>query len=247
MYDLTQLKLSDVTEIGVKLRRSGKDADCLETVAQRCVRSLYETLTDPSTGEPACALARFFKTQAYGELPADLKAQAGKLVEQQDLLLPDVKCLTLLATQGCQAEWCDRRASQGHQAIPLTSEKAVDQIPMISQLIESFGLDINSVLAPDPNLLVELERKTCNVFFIPAALGSEYIPAQADFVAPFGVKSVLGFGGMLPSGELFAIILFLKVEVPAATAHLFRTLPLNIKMAMVPFLKKSLFQSLQVA
>jgi len=247
MYDLTQLTLSDVTEMGAHMRKLGKEADRLETVATLCVKYLREHLVDGQSGQPACTLIRFFKTHSYGNLPTRLQAQADKAIAQRDLLSYNMKCLTLMATVGDRPEWCDRTASRGHQAIPLTSETAVSQIPMISQLIQSFGLAVNNILSPDPALLVELERKTCNVFYISEALGSEYIPAQTSFVEPYGIKSVIGFGGMLPSGDLFAVILFSKVVVPEETARLLRTLPLNLKMAMVPFLNKDSFRALQSA
>ncbi len=245
MYDLTQLTLPDVTEIGAHMRKLGRDADSVETVAALCVQYLYEHLIDPKSEEPACALVRLFKTHSYGNLPALIQAQADKAIAQQNLRSHDMKCLTLMATVGDRPEWCDRTSSQGHQAIPLTSETAVSHIPMISQLIQSFGLATSSVLAPDPALLIELERKTCNVFYIPKAAGSEYIPAQASFVERYGIKSVVGFGGVLPSGDLFAVILFSKVAIPEEAARLLRTLPLNLKMAMVPFLKRNSFRVLQ--
>ena len=75
--------------------------------------------------------------------------------------------------------------------------------------------------------------KTFNFFFVAGAAGIEFIPAQTHFVNPFGIKSVIGFGGMLPSGNLFTIILFTKVTIPEATAQLFKAIPLNIKMAIL--------------
>ncbi len=241
MYDLTQLTLQDVTSIGIELRRLGRGVDSLESVAERCVQYFSDNFRDSMTKEPDCALIRFFKTHAYGDLPTTLQTQAQAVLSQSSPLPAEVKCLTLLSTAGVQAEWCDRTASKGHQAIPLSSETTVSQIPMIAQLIKSFGLDISHVLAPDPDLLIDLEQKTCNIFYIPTAAGSKFIPAQDNFVQPFGVKSVLGFGGMLPSGNLFAVILFSKVAIPEASARLFKTLPLSIKMAMIPFDKAALF------
>ncbi len=246
MYNLAQLTLQNVTDIGIAMRQLGKGTDSLETIACRCIEYLHKNLVDPTTGRSACALSRFFKTHPYGALPGTLQAQARAAATQTADLPADLKCLTLLATAGDRPEWHSRHQSQGHQVIPLASETAVRQIPMISQMIKGFGLDISCVLAPDPNLLIALERQTCNVFYIPSALGSEFIPAQAEFVAPYGIKSVLGFGGMLPSGNLFAIILFAKVEIPETAAHLFKTLPLSIKMAMIPFDKGSLFRPLQL-
>ena len=248
MYSLTQLSLQDITKIGVTLRSIGSSADSLESVADCCVQHLYQNLIDPLTGEPACALVRFFKTVSYSTLPAELQTSVQAATGQTSASIStDLKCLTLFGTVGDRPEWCDRRASTGHQVIPLTSEQSVSQIPMISQLIKSFGLDISCVLAPNPNLLMALERKTCNVFYIPAAAGSEFIPAQGQFVEPYGIKSVLGFGGMLPCGNLFSIILFSKVEITKPVAHLFKTLPLNIKMSVAPLSRKQLFNALQPA
>ena len=247
MYKLSQLTLEDATEIGSHLRRLGKESDSLEMVASECVQYLHEHLIDPETGESACSLVRFFKTHRYGSLPEKLQLKAREGLSESEALLEDVKCLTLLGTVGERADWCDRTASTGHQAIPLTSEKAVSRIPMISQLIKDFGLDISCVLTPESHLFMEIERKTCNVFYIADALNSQYIPAQDSFVKPFGIKSVVGFGGMLPAGDLFAVILFSKVSVPEETALLLKTLPLNLKMAMVPFLKKNTFRPLQPA
>ena len=245
MYTLSQLTLENATEIGSHLRRLGKEADSLEMVASLCVRYLREHLIDAETGESACSLVRFFKTHRYGSLPEHLQHRARAGLSESEELLADVKCLTLLGTVGEQSDWCDRTASTGHQAIPLTSETAVSQVPMISQLIKDFGLDISCVLTPESHLLMELERKTCNVFYVSDALNSQHIPAQDNFVKPFGIKSVVGFGGMLSAGDLFAVIVFSKVSIPEETAYLLKTLPLNIKIAMVPFLKQNTFRTLQ--
>jgi hypothetical protein len=40
---------------------------------------------------------------------------------------------------------------------------------------------------------------------------------------------VLGFGGLLINGDLFAVILFTTVSVSQATADRFRTLALDVK------------------
>ena len=76
---------------------------------------------------------------------------------------------------------------------------------------------------------------------IAEAKGSAYIPAQAEFVEPFGVQSVLGFGGLLPNGELFATIFFARVSVPRAVADMFRPLALNQKLALLPFVDRKVF------
>ena len=54
-------------------------------------------------------------------------------------------------------------------------------------------------------------EKTWNVFHTEPAVGSPLIPAQDEFVVPHGVRSVLGFGDMLETGDLYVVILFSKV------------------------------------
>jgi two-component system NtrC family sensor kinase len=66
-------------------------------------------------------------------------------------------------------------------------------------------------------------------------LGSEYVPAQESFVVPYKVRSVLGMGGLLPSGEFFVTIMFSKVRIARETAAMFRTLALSMKLALLPF------------
>jgi hypothetical protein len=89
--------------------------------------------------------------------------------------------------------------------------------------------------------LLGLEERKLNVFHVPEAVGSPYIPAQESFVIPCGVKSVQGFGGLLPSGNLFAIIMFSKVEISSSTAEKFKTLASNVKSALLPFDGKAVF------
>jgi diguanylate cyclase (GGDEF)-like protein len=95
-------------------------------------------------------------------------------------------------------------------------------------------LRIESVIEPTDELLIDADQHSYNVFYVPEAVGSASIPAQQDFVVPFGIHSVVGLGGTLPTGDLFALILFSKTHVPRETAALFRTLSLSVKMAVLP-------------
>jgi len=206
----------------------------MEEAARRIVERLYETMLDGATGERAAALVRFFKTHPYGALAPEQREFADRLLAGQTPSAA-MKCLTLLATRGSEPEWNDRRASRGHAAIPLPSEKIVGNAPMISQLIAQLGLDVSAILQPDPAMIVDLAQQTYNVFHVPEAKGSPYIPAQSDFVIPYGIRSVLGFGGMLPSGNLFATIMFTRTAVPRETADLFANIALAVKLAILPF------------
>jgi hypothetical protein len=222
MYDLANFTESDASACGNALVSLGSRASSMEEVANGIVQHLYDNLTDKRTGKRSCALVRFYKTQPYGQLDPELRGFA------QGLL-------------GEKAEWNSRAKSVGHKAIPLPSEKFVSQIPMISRLVSQFGLDVHAVIKPDPSLLADLEQKSYNAFHVPEAVGSPYIPAQKEFVIPFGVQSVLGFGGMLGSGDLFALILFAKVHIPRKTADLANSLALKVKEAVQPFAEGKIF------
>jgi hypothetical protein len=208
----------------------------MEDVAREVIRYLYESLIDSASKKKACALVRLYKTHTYGELTPDLQQFADSVLGHRAESTA-MKCLTLLATAGEKPEWNARERSHGHKAIPLPTADFVSKMPMIARLISQFGLDINAVIRPDPNLLADLERRTYNAFHVPEAVGSPYIPAQRDFVLAYKVRSVLGFGGILGPGDLYAVILFSKVAIDRKTCELFSGVALDLKLCLQPFVR----------
>ncbi|MFA4861402.1 hypothetical protein [Methanoregula sp.] len=241
MPNIGDFTLKDMVEFSAALRSVGYGAASMEEAADRIVHYLYENLTDLNTGEKNCALVRLFKTHSYGELDRDLQEFARGILNGSPES-PDMKCLVLLASAGREPEWDGRKTSRGHRAIPLPSEHFIEAFPMVRQLIQQMGLTVNTILRPDPAVVFDMVQTTYNVFCIPDAVGSPYVPAQKDFVIPYGIRSVIGFGGILPSGNLFAIIIFCNVTVPRETADLFRSLALSVKIAVLPFDDKTVFR-----
>ena len=223
-----------MTECGAALRKLGSGAQSMEDAANEVVRYLYYHLIDGETSERAMALVRLFKTHPYEHLDEPLRAFADNVLGDVPLT-PDTKCLTLLASVGDEPEWNSRAGSAGHKAIPLPSEELVRQFPMISNLVKQFGLELSSVVDPDPSCLRDFEQTTYNVFLVPEARGSRYVPAQEEFVVPYGIKSTMGFGGVLPSGNLFAVIMFSRVAILQDMADMFKPLALAAKVALLPF------------
>lgn len=223
-----------MSECGLALRQLGKNSETMEVAGQEIIQYLFEHLVDHQNQNKSCALIRLFKTHSYGELTQELEASACQVLGHSEIP-PFLKCLTLLATAGERPEWNSRYESRGHQVIPLANENAIAGIPMVSQLIKQLGIDPGVVVQPDPSVIIDMEQQMYNVFHIPDALGNPYIPAQNEFVMPFKIKSVLGFGGLLPSGNMFAVIMFLKIAVPRATVELMRPLALSVKAAILPF------------
>ncbi len=213
-------------------------AASMESAAQQLVDYLYGALAD-SEANPNCALVRCFKTHRLEQLPTELRTRAHTLTGSAENR-PDVQCLTLLATVGKLPEWNDRRRSAGHDVIPLESVEVVERAPMIAQLIGQMGLDIGSLMAPSEELLIESDERAYNVFHVEHAPGSPFIPAQ-HFVREHGIQSVLGFGSLFTSGDLFAVIMFSQVPITRGTANLFRTLALSAKLVLLPFTRGPFF------
>ena len=238
-YDLTKFDLGDMLKCSLRLREAASGAPTLEASAQRVCRFLYDELVAPGR-EHACALVRCYKTHPFASLDQDLQQFARKVLGS-DPPRSTMKCLTLMATIGETASWNSRHLSRGHRAIPLASPEMIEKAPMISQLIKDLGLEITTVLDSSQEIVKELSGKRHGVFYVENALGSPYIPAQNEFVERYGIQSVVGFGGMLPSGDLFAIILFSTVHVSPSSADRFKSLALDVKGAFSRFSDGNIF------
>jgi hypothetical protein len=238
-YDLTKFDLGDMLKCSLRLRKAASRAASLEASAHRTCKFLYDELVGPD-GRRACALVRCYKTHPFGALEPDLQNFACGILGDETPR-PSMKCLTLMATVGQSAAWSSRFLSRSHRAIPLPSPEIVEKAPMISQLIKELGVDLSTVLQPSSEIVKEMSGKRHGVFHVENALGSPYIPAQQEFVVRYGIRSVLGFGGLLFNGELFAVILFSTVRVPSSAADRFRTLALDVKSAFSRFDEASVF------
>lgn len=96
-YDIANITIREVTECGRAVRTMGMGASSMEEVADRIVRCLHNALIDGKTGEPACSLIRFFMAQVYEGLNDELKGFVLNMLGGSTPL-PEMKCLTLLAT-----------------------------------------------------------------------------------------------------------------------------------------------------
>ena len=217
-------------QCGAELRRQARDSSTLEGIAAKTTRHLYEECRDKKTGARQCALVRFYKTHVFGKLDKSLQQFATRTAGDAPLT-PETRCLTLVGSAGEHPSWNDRRKSKGHQAIPLLSVEMIERAPMIAQLIKEFGVQLADVVtvAQAPAIVEKVEGSTYNVFHVEDAVGSPYIPAQKEFVEPYNVKSVIGFGGSMAMGELFAVIMFTKVHVSRVNARRFRNVALDLK------------------
>jgi len=239
-YDLADFGHDAMTECGARLRLLGDGAASMEEVARRIVGHFHERFLSGPRGERQLVLARLFGTLPYHDLEQRLKLEARERMAGER---PGrgTRCLTLLATSGERPEWNDRHLSARHAVIPFMSAAFLAQFPMLSQLIQQCGFDLGALLEPDRELLLDLEQRTYNVFHVAEAKGSPWLPAQESFVVPYAVRSVIGFGGLMPSGDLFATILFSRAPISRETANRFAPLALSAKMALLPFVGRAVF------
>ena len=238
-YDLTRFTLADMVRCGAALRQLATESTSMEDAARRVTGYLYKNLREKTANSNrSCVLVRFFKTHLYERLTEELREAA---VVSSATVAEDTHCLTLLGTAGDEQQWNSRQSSRMHKCIPLPSETMVEQFPMISQLIRQMGLTTTDLLRTTPEIIKDLNQKNFGVFHVPVAVDSPFVPAQKDFVVPHGIASVLGFGGVLPDGELFAVIIFARVAIPIPTAEMFRTIALNLKLGLLAILDKPVF------
>lgn len=146
-----------------------------------------------------------------------------------------MKCLTLFGTAGERPEWNDRNRSRRYRSIPITDKQVLSQFPMVSQLLQQLGVEVESKMQPKSDTRADRTERTLNVFYVAEAKGSPFVPAQEEFVIPFGIESILGFGGVFPSKEFFTIILFSREKISRETAELFKPLAVSVRSALVPF------------
>ncbi|MBF0607754.1 MAG: GAF domain-containing protein [Magnetococcales bacterium] len=233
MFDLLRFSLGDMIQCGHLIRQATAGCECMEDAANEILKTLYNNFRDSDTGEGDFALVRFFKTHRFDKLPQELKLTALECFAQ--VPQEDTSCLTLLATCGIEDAWNRRQTSRGHQVIPLYSVSFVNSLPMIHGLLSQLGVDIHDVVHSNGQKHFTDADKTFGVFYVYDATDNPLVPAQEEFVIPYGIKSVLGFGGELPNGEMFAVMMFCRVYLSDDIAAMFKTLALSVQYAVVPF------------
>lgn len=230
MFDPTAFSLSDTLRCGSSLRRSAECAATLSEAGSAIIDELRDRFVDPATGGPSFVLARMFVTRRFDRLDARLQQYARDQLPGHEFQ-PDVKCLTLLASQGDLPEWCDVTRSAAHRVIPLPSREVVERTPMIAALLEDLGLNVDTLVSGRP-AKGRGDRAGFGVFHVADVRGAEKVPDQ-EFVTRHGIRSALGFGGLLTADDFFAVVVFSRNPIPASTANLFRTVAVHTRIGLI--------------
>ena len=222
---------------GWTARGIGEGHATLESAARALTRCFYDALeTDGRDGpERACALVRCYKTHPFASLPADLQRAATRLLAPGEQATPGMRCVVLLASAGDEQSWNSRHGAGTQVAIPLPSADAVARWPMVARLAHDFGLEAADLVQPWPSAIPARRGRNYGVLHVEEAQGSAVIPATSALVRRHGVRSVVGFGGTLSTGDLFTVVLYCRVSVTPDVAEQFRALSLHVKSVLFGF------------
>ena len=230
--DPSILTLREATQCASHIVRFGTRVATVETVAQLLSEYLYDHFRVPQTGAPALLLSRVFVTRPLDTLELRLKIMAEGIAGTHDLS-GQARCCVLMGACGQFSFWCHPRLSTRFSCLPLESPDFKTRMPMLFHLFDQFELGSFSAQQHDADYMVSDLDRAIKVFHIEEALGHPFIPAQAECVQPSGLKSVIGFGGRLPSGEAFAAVFFSVVHIPPAAANHFRVIALSAHLAFL--------------
>jgi two-component system NtrC family sensor kinase len=230
-FDAATLRHARI-QLGPRMRA----ARTLEACACAVCEVLHEELrVADGPGNPgACALVRCFKTHALGVLDPPLRDYVSTLADVGDRASHDLPCLVLLASAGDEPAWRSRHTSSRHRVIPLPSQAALDRIPMVAGIFRDFNVTLDDV-RPRGGGLASNAPRVYDLFHVEDAVNSPRVPDQDGFVRPYGIRSVIGFGGSLRHGDLFVVLCFTKVAVPVADAQHLRRLALDVTTSFFRF------------
>jgi hypothetical protein len=229
--------LSDVVAYSTGVREATAGATVMEEAATQMVRYLRRAFRT-TEGRPAFALGRFFNTAPWEDLPPDLRA----VLRPPGSTEPEpagVRAAVVLGSDGDEPGWNDRRDSPGMQVTLLDSVEAVTENPLVAALVRELGIDPGTFIgrppATDPGA-----RTHFGLLHIEDANDSGRVPIQ-EFVAEYGIRSIVGFGGVLPTGNVFSVVLHSRVPIDAEAAALLRIIGLSVKLALLPFATEPMF------
>lgn len=235
VFEFASFTLSEVIRCGAALRSCG-GADRMEEISNRVVHYLYNSFIDRSTNERSSVAVNFYKTCRYSLLDTSLRDFVHDALSPSPVS-PDTRGLVLLASVGTHPA-SHATELRGQRVLPLTSPELAMRFPLMAQLALQLGLPVADGVRQDTTLMLYRALSTYNVVYLAETTGSQYYTGQETLDAPYevsNVKSILGFGGVLPSGDLFAVMIFSCVFIPIETARMFNTLALCVNSAILPY------------
>lgn len=186
----------DVQNFGRRIFNERRDTvESFEDRAQFITEQIYENFRQKDDTS-LFALVRLFRLSTFSELPPE-----SKLKDDSDYWF------TLAGTMGDEPAWCSRLQSKTRQAvIPSNS-------PMFQAVLKELHLELGVTEASE---MQTGSGMLSQYFYIQDAAQSNIITDQEQFVQPYGIRTVIGFGGVFLSGAVYLMMLFAKDTIARA-------------------------------
>lgn len=223
-----------------KVTRAVAGTKTFEDASQKLVDMFYEEFKD------SLSLVRLFVTVPFDHLPPFQKKFVSNLAQKKGMgkeLKGDTLVLTLAGTRGAKPEWNSVQKSQGHVGIPLISSQFLGEIPMMSRLLQSIGVNLNWFDEQDTKIVIKKVASLSGVFYVGDAqteidsMSRKIISAQ-EFVKENNIKTVFGLGGAYLNKAFATMICFTKENVPKNIPELLISLMSFFKKDTAEFILK---------
>lgn len=232
---------TNVIQLGQEIQAKTDQAASFEQAAQSFMEIIHQTFPE------VLVLGRVYVTVPFDKLPPTNKSFVTSLAGAKgvtNLLNEQTLVLSLVGSHGANNSWNDRRLSKGHVGIPLISAKFINDIPMMSRLLNEVGLTLDWIGKDDSSLVEKTMGGLTGLFYVADAKtdtdheGRKIISAQ-DFVNTYNVKTVFGFGGGFTTQNRFMVCLFFtKENVDKNKARLFSSLIGSFKSKVLPLVRQ---------
>jgi serine phosphatase RsbU (regulator of sigma subunit) len=229
--------LSDMVEYGTGVRNATAGAATMEDAAAHMLRYLRGAFRT-TAGRSAFVLGRFFNTAPWEDLPPDLRA----VVHPAGSEAPEpvgLRSLVLLASDGERPEWCHRQETTGLPPTLLESVEATEANPVLAPFVRELGVDLETFVHGNREGRAP-HRTAFGVLHIEDATDASRMPLQ-EFVEEYEIQSVIGFGGVQPTGNTCAVVLYSRVQIDADAALLLRIIAASVKLALLPYTAEPMF------
>lgn len=216
MLDFKNSTSDDFAGFARHLWQEAKSTVSHEQTSQYIVESLYREFVTPK-GDPTLALTRIFRLTGVDELPPDVLTLAGR---------DELAGMALTGTYGMEKAWQNRKTSANHQWVPISKIGVPKRIPMFQEVLSQMGIDLQHLY--DHGEIVAAQHSPYTGFFhIPDVPRAAAIPDQETFVKPYGIKSLVGFGGFLAHPVhtcMFILYAFSREFISAEEAQAFHVM-----------------------
>lgn len=229
-----RLTLSDVSWLGMLLRRVSWQHTSLAARASAITQLLFDAFLCAEDGGPLCPLVQVFRTVSVTGLSEEERAYVAQRTAASGEELPD-RVLQLIGTSGLRAEWCDPALSSTSRCVSINAGTFPVQYPLLSALLTSPSVDIPVSDGPwvtDESMTEYGRAAGLHLLYVADAKNSPTLPLYAEGVAREDIQSVLGCSGRFQDGEQFVVVLLSRKVIPPSVLPLLRMLALNIRLGL---------------